>query len=430
MLISDTERMACATLVRDWGSLLFFERLSLSAPGTAFGRCLEAMADGDMSRSRVAYAALFRALAAETPPDFEAGDGWRLWLHHAAANDENVLSRWVERYRGDPPLWIRAAALHDLEILMRAAQCDTEWFAQRLGGPALRGAAVDPLPWILADGDHTRVLRAFIARYRSAGGTDFGRGRAFRWEGPARGLVAILRIDPTRLSDLIGYDEQREIVVRNTEHFVAGHAANNVLLYGERGTGKSSTIKGLLNEFGDRGLRLIELARSRLADLPQILAILVERPQRFIIFVDDLAFSSAETDYRDLKAILEGGVEPRPGNVLLYATSNRRHVVEERFSDRGGPTDEIHAWDTTQEKLSFSDRFGISVTFVAPDRDHYTRIAVALARARGVQLPASVIAERALAWAVWQNGRSGRTARQFADNLAAECGVRLERPLD
>ncbi len=393
-------------------------------------RVLEALAGDDAAAAAPAYASLFRAIAAELPQDGRSGDGWRLWLDRAMGEDENPLSRWAEGEGGRPPTWMHAAALHDLAILRRASRYDTAWLADRLGVVPLGRPGVSPCDSIIGDGDLVHALDALIARYRSSGGTQFGRGRAFRWEGVERGFNPIARVDPIRLTDLIGYDEQRQIVIRNTEHFVTGHPANNVLIYGERGTGKSSTIKALLNEFGDRGLRLIELARSRLGDLPAILSSLTDRPQRFILFVDDLSFSSAETDYRDLKAILEGGVEPRPANVLLYATSNRRHVVEERFSDRGGPTDEIHAWDTAQEKLSFSDRFGISVTFVAPDRDHYIRIAVALARARGVQLPESEIAERALEWAVWQNGRSGRTARQFADNLAAECGVRPERRLD
>ncbi len=229
--------------------------------------------------------------------------------------------------------------------------------------------------------------------------------------------------DPVRLGDLIGYENERELVVRNTEHFVAGHAANNVLLYGDRGTGKSSTVKALLNEYADRGLRLIEVPKSLLGDLARLLRELRGRRERFVVFVDDLSFDDHESHYKDLKAVLEGGVEARPANVLLYATSNRRHLVLERFSDRGGPLDEIHASDTQQEKLSFSDRFGISVTFGAPDQDRYLRIVSGLAGARGIAIDPAELRRRALEWATWQNGRSGRTARQFVDFLAGELGL-------
>jgi predicted AAA+ superfamily ATPase len=289
---------------------------------------------------------------------------------------------------------------------------------------AERGAEEAALRKRLAEEADWAGLVTSLARYYAASGAGvLARQRAFRWVGGERPIEVVTAPDPIRLSDLIGYDTERELVVRNTAHFVAGHAANNVLIYGDRGTGKSSTVKALLNEYAPLGLRLVEVPKGRLGDLTRILAVLRGRRERFILFVDDLSFDDHETHYKDLKAVLEGGIESRPANVLLYATSNRRHLVQERFSDRRGPTDEVHFGDTAQEKLSFSDRFGISVTFGQPDQERYLQIVAGLAAARGLSVEPSELRRRALEWAAWQNGRSGRTARQFVDFLAGELGM-------
>jgi predicted AAA+ superfamily ATPase len=165
------------------------------------------------------------------------------------------------------------------------------------------------------------------------------------------------------------------------------------------------------------------MPRVSLPELPRLLTLVRDRRERFIVFVDDLSFGEQETHFKELKAVLEGSVEARPENVLLYATSNRRHLVSEYFHDRGGPDDEIHASDSSQEKLSFSDRFGITVTFVAPNQEQYCQIALGLAAARGIALPAAEVRRRALEWAAWQNGQSARTARQFVDYMAGELGL-------
>lgn len=270
------------------------------------------------------------------------------------------------------------------------------------------------------------LVSDLAAAYAAAGAGIFGRYRAFRWvhEAGRGALAGVDQPDPVRLSDLIGYEREREPAVRNAERFVAGLPANNVLLYGERGTGKSSTVKALLNEFGDRGLRLIELPKERLGDYPQLLQLLRGRRERFILYVDDLSFEEQETHYKALKAILEGGIEARPDNVVLYATSNRRHLVRERFADRSPvEDDEVHVLDTMEEKLSLADRFGIRVTFTGPDQERYLRIVRALAEQRGIALPREELDRRALGWAQRQRGRSGRTARQFIDALVGELAL-------
>ncbi|HEX2035539.1 MAG TPA: ATP-binding protein [Chloroflexota bacterium] len=325
----------------------------------------------------------------------------------------------------------------------------------------------------LAQADDWGALSAELAEhYASHGSGLLARYRAFRWVGPAEGsqapgaggaalgpqppvlgpasgLVPVPYPDAVRPSDLIGYVEERALLWRNTVHFLAGYAANNVLLYGDRGTGKSSSVKALLNAGADRpppqatggrgepheppvdwsALRLVEVPKSRLGDIPALMALLRGRPQRFILFVDDLSFEEGETQYKDVKAMLEGGLEARPANVVVYATSNRRHLVREQFADRAGPgSDEVHAQDTVQEKLSFADRFGITITFPTPDQASYLAIVEGLARQRGLPLAASALRTRAVEWAAWHNGRSGRTARQFVDYLAAELGLGAAPP--
>ena len=255
----------------------------------------------------------------------------------------------------------------------------------------------------------------------------YGRYRAFRWVRGGRDgghPEGVAYPDPVTLADLVGYEREREPAIRNAERFAAGLPANNVLLYGERGTGKSSTVKALLNEFGDRGLRLIEVPKEHLGDFPELMAAVRNRRQRFILYVDDLSFEEQETHYKALKAILEGGIEARPDNVVLYATSNRRHIVRERFGDRTPASDDdVHAMDTMEEKLSLSDRFGIRVRFGAPDEGRYLQIIHGIAEQRGVSLSGDELDRRALSWARRQNGRSGRTARQFVDALIGELAM-------
>ncbi len=240
-----------------------------------------------------------------------------------------------------------------------------------------------------------------------------------------RGLVGVESPDPVRFSDLVSYELERKDVIENTLHFLDGHPANNILLYGDRGTGKSTTVKALLNEYHDRGLRMIEVPKKLLGDFPLIIRQLAGRNLKFILFVDDLAFEDNEENYTALKAALEGGVESRPDNVLIYATSNRKHLIKERFSDRtglisGNADDEVRAADTMQEKLSLSDRFGMTVIFSSPDKRRYLEIVEGLVKARGFAVDKDYLHREALKWELEYNGRSPRTARQFVDWLEGQ----------
>ncbi len=266
--------------------------------------------------------------------------------------------------------------------------------------------------------------------HRQHGNGIFSRYRAFVWrrvpENSGQGvLVGIEAPDPVRFSDLIGYELEREDVIQNTLNFLDGKPANNILLYGDRGTGKSTTVKALVNEYHTRGLRMIEVPKRLLTDFPLIIRQLAGRSLKFILFVDDLAFEDNEENYTALKAALEGGLEAKPGNVLIYATSNRKHLIKERFSDRAGLTsgnidDEIRAADTMQEKLSLSDRFGMTVVFSSPDKKKYLDIVEGLARKRGIDADTEYLKREALKWELQYNGRSPRTARQFVDWLEGQ----------
>lgn len=221
--------------------------------------------------------------------------------------------------------------------------------------------------------------------------------------------------DNTRLSQFSGYEAQRQTVIDNTLALLNGKPANNVLLYGDCGTGKSSTVKAIANEFKDRGLRLIELKKKQLHEIPLIVETVSRNPLKFILFIDDLSFTENDDDFAALKAILEGSVSSAADNLVIYATSNRRHLIKESFSTREG--DDIHFNDTMQELLSLSDRFGIRVVFEKPDKNLYLNVVEDLARQYKLNMPAEDLKKRAEVFALERGGRSPRIARQFIEML-------------
>ncbi|MBQ9066419.1 MAG: ATP-binding protein [Clostridia bacterium] len=258
--------------------------------------------------------------------------------------------------------------------------------------------------------------------YRDYGVGKYGLNKAFRVNDDPDGelLVPITNTGSVVLSDLIGYEEQKRKLVENTDAFVEGRRANNVLLYGDAGTGKSTSIKAILNEYYGRGLRLIEVYKHQFKDLSRIINEIKNRNYRFIIYMDDLSFEEFEIEYKYLKAVIEGGLEPRPENVLIYATSNRRHLIRETWNDRGDvDPEDVHRNDTVQEKLSLSDRFGVSIGYFKPRPQEYYDIVKALAeRTPEVDLPEDELLRQAKIWEIRHGGFSGRTAQQFIDFLA------------
>lgn len=263
--------------------------------------------------------------------------------------------------------------------------------------------------------------------YENNGSGIIGQYRAFMWEhsGVEGDLKGIESPDPVKLSDLIGYHDERSEIIRNTLQFLKGYRANNILLYGDRGTGKSSTVKAIVNEYFSLGLRIVEVSKKDLVDFPEIIRKLKGRKQRFILFVDDLAFEENEDSYTALKTVLEGGLEAKSDNILIYATSNRRHLVKERFSDRAGfqsqnLDDEVRSADTMQEKLSLSDRFGITVVFSTPNKNKYLEIVEGIVAGRGLIIDKDRLHKEAMKWEIWYNGLSPRTAKQFVDWLEGQ----------
>jgi uncharacterized protein len=360
-------------------------------------------------------------------------DAWQSHLVGRVLDDENPFSLGAER--GEISPFVLEQAGLDLRTLREMFALDAALLLGKVEAavPALSGVWV---PWTAAEPaeesprhaiarklsaarDWGACTELLVGHYARHGTGLLGRHRAFHWR---RGrLVVVPRPDPVRLAELVAYERERAPLIRNTERFLAGLPAHHALLYGLPGTGKSSTVKAILNEYADDGLRLVEVKKEDLAELPGVLEVLRGRGQRFVLFVDDLSFEEHEVEYKALKALLEGSVEEPPENVRLYATSNRRNLIRESFSERdGGPPDDVHARDTMQEKLSLAARFGLRVTFPSPDQARYLEIVAGLARERGLAVPAELLRERALLWDRWHAGRSGRTARQFVDELEAE----------
>ena len=230
-------------------------------------------------------------------------------------------------------------------------------------------------------------------------------------------LTPIIATSDVTLDDLIGYEAQKQELKKNTEAFLDGRPANNVLLYGDAGTGKSTSIKALINQYYEQGLRIIEIYRHEFMYLPEIISIIKGRNYKFIIYMDDLSFETGETEYKYLKAVIEGDLEARPENVLIYATSNRRHLLKEKFSDRDYDEDDIHHSDTVAERLSLSGRFGVTIAYFRPERQTYYDIVRSLAKKRGITMPEEELLAGADRWALRHGGLSGRVAQQFVDNL-------------
>lgn len=394
-----------------------------------------------------AYARAFNDLAAVADDEAIAGlpDAWQAHLTARLLDDANPWSTRAESGGSAAvALGLVAQARRDLAALRLLFDLD----ARSLWSLA-REAVIDAMP-VLGDawapwrdlavpaedgGNAARTaLRLSLARTAdwpsladelAAHWSRHGTGivahfRALRWQGRAEGLRGIAHPDPARLSALVGYEREQRLLTANVERLLAGLPAQDALLYGAPGTGKSSTVKAIANEYADRGLRLIEVRKEDLSDLPLIAALVRGRAPRFLVFVDDLSFEEHETEYKALKALLEGTAELRPSNMVIYATTNRRNLIRENFADRGQPSDDVHGRDTMQEKVSLAARFGLRVTFAAPDQEHYLLIAASLARGRGLPLSDEEVRRRALLWERQHQGRTGRTARQFVDDLQAD----------
>jgi uncharacterized protein len=324
-------------------------------------------------------------------------------------NYGSYLPQWVQQVGGNPVCWIESTP--DLSSQQDGARAA---IVSKLNSKSW-SEVVDDLP-----NNWGELVEDLARYYHQAGLGIFGKYRALRWQ--ADRLVGITYADRVQIDNLVGYELQKDTLIKNTQSLLLGKPALNILLYGGKGTGKSSLIKGLLNYYPDSQLRLIEVSKSDMRQLPLILDRVTDLPQKFIIFIDDLSFEADDEAFKALKVVLEGSVTARPANVVVYATSNRRHLVREYFADRPRPqdADEIQMWDTVQEKLSFSDRFGITLTFEPADQPKYIEIVHHLATSAQLPIARDELEKLALQWATRHNGRSGRTARQFIDYLIGD----------
>lgn len=268
------------------------------------------------------------------------------------------------------------------------------------------GKALSPL-----NENWDKQLDNLISYHKANGYGKYAKHIAFTWRN--KEICPVASVDLITLKDLKNYEVQRQKVIDNTESFLAGHPANNVLLYGDRGTGKSSTVHALLNEYHSQGLRMIEISKSAVAELGLIREQLAASPMKFIIYIDDLSFDSNDTSFSELKAALEGSLSGRQSsNILIYATSNRRHLIKENFSDR---ENDVNRSDTMQEQLSLSDRFGLTITFLNPNKSEYLDIVMKIASDRGLDVDGEHLCFMAEQWATRRGGRSPRCAKQFVD---------------
>ena len=273
--------------------------------------------------------------------------------------------------------------------------------------------------------DENDIFKIVTDFYKAYGVGMFGLNKAFRIVHPTNGdmqFVPINNTEDVRLDDLIGYEIQKQKIVENTEAFVAGRKANNALLFGDSGTGKSTTIKAIINEYYDQGLRMIEIYKHQFQDLSQVISQIKNRNYRFIIYMDDLSFEEFETEYKYLKAVIEGGLEIKPDNVLIYATSNRRHLIRETWTDRTDLENNngMHKSDTMQEKLSLVNRFGVTINYSKPSQKESFQIVVGLAEKNGIHMTEEELCAEANKWELSHGGISGRTAQQFINYLAGK----------
>jgi predicted AAA+ superfamily ATPase len=426
-----TSYTAVQVLQRQAASLLLYQSVLKSDVGKAFLNLLQTIryTDADGRDCLQAYGNYFQALAS-------SHQTWEEYLMKQILTVDNPFSKLAQQEEFSKlPSALVVAVQHDLQVLQSLYECNSailsEWVQMATHLP------ISPVVWYrepetlgMESGLMTSIPQldnwgeavADLATYYQQYGTGlFAKYRAFRWQDGQ--LLGIANTDSVNLSTLVGYEWQKDALVKNTEFLLLGETALHVLLYGSRGSGKSSLVKALLNEYSHRNLRLIEVSKSELPDLPKIVELLPGVPQKFIIFVDDLSFEEDDDSFKAMKVVLEGNITARPKNVVVYATSNRRHLIREYFTDRPAPRDnnEVHSWDTMQEKLSFSDRFGLTLTFADADQTTYLQIVQHLAA--NINISPEDLEYKALQWATRHNGRSGRTARQFIDFLKADLAV-------
>ncbi len=336
------------------------------------------------------------------------GNLWHCYLANLLVNNENSYSCGCE-IRGEI-----VGSINDAAENYASSMQESKVYNKRICARICELAEK-----FCADGTAEEMKATLTQFYKEYGVGKFGLHKSFRITHDEEGvhIVPILNIAHVKLDDLVGYELPKKKLVDNTEAFVNGKKANNCLLFGDAGTGKSSSIKAIANEYYDRGLRIIEVYKHQFQDLNTVISQIKNRNYKFIIYMDDLSFEEFEIEYKYLKAVIEGGLEKKPENVLIYATSNRRHLIRENYSDKEETREDMHTSDTVQEKLSLVYRFGVTIYFGAPNKKEFQNIVKTLAERYHVEMPEEELLLEANKWELSHGGLSGRSAQQFIDYL-------------
>ncbi len=435
-------------MYREISKLIIFRDDTDTSILSKFGKIFEDFEGGkdtpDRLRTRI-YREVRRLLELATKYGFDK-NLWHNYLTYLLINDENPFSLTYEK-AGKQEGTVNSFAVNDFSVFKALFDFDFSKIEKALNincfSTLSSYQAIAKREQIFNKNvsERVRVLSAEIEKakdgeavfellsdfYRDYGVGKFGLNKAFRVESDELGenmkISPITNMELVHLSDLIGYEQQKKMLSENTEAFVEGRGANNVLLYGDSGTGKSTSIKAIVNQYYDKGLRMIEIYKHQFVCLSRVISEIKNRNYRFIIYMDDLSFEEQEIEYKYLKAIIEGGVQTKPDNVLIYATSNRRHLIRESWNDRNDMAQggDVHRFETVEEKLSLVNRFGLSIGYFRPTRAEFDNIVLELAaRHKEISLPSERILAEAHQWEMRNGGISGRTAQQFVNHL---CGM-------
>lgn len=385
------------------------------------------------------------ARAMDEGPGSSLTDAWQAYLVDCLLDTHTLWNKQVEQ-KGSQHIApaLRAQAQRELRAIQRLFALDAQLIWEEACEqatptmPVIKQAwapwqALQPQQSTIQLPMRTRLVETIVAcsdwgdlaapleHYWSHAGTGpLARYHVLRWQSSSQQLAGIDYPDTIELSGLVGHERQQMRITANIERFIAGLPAHDMLLYGPPGTGKSSTIKAMVNMYATQSLCLVEVDKADINDLPQIVTALRGRARRYLLFIDDLSFEEHETSYKRLKVLLEGTAEARPDNILICATSNRINLVKENFHERGKPNEDVHWRDTMDEKQSLVHRFGLRVSFLLPDQQQYLHIVSQLVQQRGLMINEEVLYARALAWERQHAGRSGRSARQFVDDIEGE----------
>lgn len=432
-------------MYRDIAGLVIYRNLEKDSILLEFSEICRDFYEGDYKREQLTariYAQINRLLEVATQYGFDE-NLWHNYLAYILATNENPFSITCEK-AGANDGSVNQFAKGDFRIFQKLFFYDFSPLEKELGIDCFqvishyRSIEKKEQLYNKSVSEKVRLLSGQIEKarneeeifwlvtefYRAYGVGKFGLNKAFRVFHNEDGvtLLPITNTDEVVLDDLVGYELQKKKLIENTEAFVKGRKSNNVLLFGDSGTGKSTSIKAILNEYYGQGLRMIEIYKHQFQDLSTVIAQVKNRNYRFIIYMDDLSFEEFEIEYKYLKAVIEGGLETKPDNVLIYATSNRRHLIRETWNDRSDMEHgELHRSDTMQEKLSLVNRFGISINYSRPSQKEYFQIVKELAAKQdSIHLTEEELCAKANSWEMSHGGISGRTAQQFVNYLAGK----------